>query len=102
MLDILVALIVGALAVWRITHMYQEETGPGAIFEKLRAKVWTMKDTDGGFREGFNCFKCMSIWHSLVFIILYFTLQPLFWFLTLFLAFSALSIFLNDWYNKEQ
>lgn len=102
MFEMLVALIVGGIAVWRITHMYQEETGPAAIFEKLRAKVWTMKDTNGGFREGFNCFKCMSIWHSIVFIIIYFTLQPLFWFLALMLSISAVSIFINEWYTRNE
>lgn len=101
MFEILVALIVGSLAVWRLTHMYQEEVGPGAIFEKLRSKVWTMPDTDGGFREGFFCFKCQSTWHGLLLIILYFIAQPVFWFVTLALALSAVAIFINDWYTKD-
>ncbi len=95
------ALIVGAVAVWRLTHMYQEEVGPGAIFEKLRSKVWAMKDTDGGFREGFLCFKCQSVWHSVILGILYFVYQPLFWIIALPLAISAIAIFINQWVNKD-
>ena len=101
MLEILVAVIIGGIAVWRITYMLQQETGPNAIFEKLRSKVWAMENKDGGFREGFFCFKCHSIWQALIFILLYFLAQPVFWFLAGFLALSALAIFINDWYEKD-
>lgn len=96
------ALILGSLAVWRLTHLLQEETGPMAVFDNIRSRVWVMKNTDGGFREGFFCFKCLSLWLSIIFIILYFLIQPIFFFLTILLAVSAVSIFIDEWYKKNE
>jgi hypothetical protein len=62
------ALILGSLSVWRIVYMLQNETGPLAIFEKLRARVDRMNWTDGGVRDAFNCFLCLSVWVSILLV----------------------------------
>ena len=50
-------LILGVLAVWRITHLLNAEDGPREIFVRLRR----------GVGEGFvgsllDCFFCLSLW----------------------------------------
>ena len=59
-----VPLIVGTLAVWRITHLLAEEKGPGDAILRLRTAV------DGSFWGGLmDCFSCLSIWIAIPFAI---------------------------------
>lgn len=48
-----------SLAVWRVTSLLVNESGPFQVFERLRQS----------FNGPFNCFWCMSIWISLPFAI---------------------------------
>lgn len=85
--------VVSMLAVWRAVHILQEENGPWAIFARLQARVASMKDEPGGFREGFFCFYCMSMWLSWIpaFMIVGAGLD----FFIYWLAISAGAIFIN-------
>ncbi len=50
-------LILGILAVWRITHLLQAEDGPGDVFVRLRQAIG-----DGFWGSLFDCFYCLSVW----------------------------------------
>ena len=52
-------LIVGILAVWRITHFLAREDGPGDVVVRLRASVG-----NGFFGRLMDCFNCLSVWVS--------------------------------------
>lgn len=57
-------LILGILAVWRITHMLQAEDGPGDVFVKLRQAV------GNGFSGTLlDCFYCLSVWIAVPFAV---------------------------------
>jgi hypothetical protein len=50
-------LVLGALAVWRATHLLHAEAGPGQAFARLRA--WAGR---GPFGRTLGCFYCLSMW----------------------------------------
>jgi hypothetical protein len=50
-------LILGALAVWRITHLLNAEDGPGDLLAKLRRLAG-----NGFFGRLLDCFLCLSVW----------------------------------------
>lgn len=52
-------LVLGALAVWRATHLLHAEAGPGRIFARLRA--WA---GHGPVGRTLGCFYCLSMWVS--------------------------------------
>ncbi len=50
-------LIVGVLAVWRVTHLLQSEDGPWDLVVRLR------RAAGSGFWGGLlDCFYCLSMW----------------------------------------
>ena len=50
-------LLVGILVVWRITHLFYGEDGPGNVLVKLR------RAAGNGFWGGLlDCFYCLSLW----------------------------------------
>jgi hypothetical protein len=55
-------LIVGVLAVWRITHLLHAEDGPWNALSKLRRQAGT-----GIVGSLLGCFYCLSLWVSLPF-----------------------------------
>jgi hypothetical protein len=50
-------LILGTLAVWRITHLLNAEDGPWDIFVRLRRSVG-----NGFLGRLLDCFYCLSLW----------------------------------------
>ena len=50
-------LILGVLAVWRVTHALNAEDGPGDLFVKLRRFAG-----HGFFGTLLDCFYCLSLW----------------------------------------
>jgi len=50
-------LLIAVLAVWRVTHLFWGEDGPGDIFVRLRRRA-------GGswFGRLLDCFYCLSLW----------------------------------------
>jgi len=55
-------LILGILAVWRITHLLNGEDGPWDMFVHLRQFVG-----DGFWGELLDCFYCLSLWVAIPF-----------------------------------
>jgi len=95
------ALILGSLSVWRLTYMLQEESGPFAIFEKLRARIDRMSWKDGGIRDGFNCFYCLSVWIAILLVGLFLLSSWVFLTLTFILSISAVAIFVNKFHEEQ-
>ena len=55
-------LVLGALAVWRITHLLAEEDGPWNLVLRLRKAVG-----NGFWGHLMDCFNCISLWVALAF-----------------------------------
>ena len=55
----LVRLLVGVLAVWRVTHLLQAEDGPWDLVVRLRRAAGS-----GVFGRLLDCFYCLSLWVS--------------------------------------
>ena len=55
-------LALGILVVWRITHLFNREAGPGDIFTRLRQWVGA-----GFLGQLLDCFYCLSLWVALPF-----------------------------------
>jgi Protein of unknown function (DUF1360) len=55
-------LVLGALTVWRITHLFQAEDGPWDIVVWLRQKAGA-----GFFGKLLDCFYCLSVWVAVPF-----------------------------------
>jgi hypothetical protein len=52
-------LALGSLTVWRLTHLFNAEDGPGDLLVKLRRLA------GNGFWGGLlDCFYCLSLWFS--------------------------------------
>lgn len=50
-------LVIGILVVWRITHSFFGEDGPGDIFVRLRRAAG-----EGFWGKLLDCFYCLSVW----------------------------------------
>jgi hypothetical protein len=50
-------LLLGILAVWRITHLLNAEDGPGEVFVRLRRIAG-----EGFWGQLLDCFYCLSVW----------------------------------------
>jgi hypothetical protein len=55
-----VALIVGILATWRLTHLIVAEDGPWNVVARLRQLAGS-----GVFGQMMDCFNCTSMWVAL-------------------------------------
>jgi hypothetical protein len=55
-------LILGALAVWRITHLLNAEDGPRDLFVRLRRRLG-----EGFWGDLLDCFYCLSLWIAVPF-----------------------------------
>jgi hypothetical protein len=55
-------LVLGALAVWRITHLLNAEDGPRDAFVRLRRLIG-----DGFGGDLLDCFYCLSLWVAVPF-----------------------------------
>jgi hypothetical protein len=63
--DPLLRFVLAGLAVWRVTHMFVHEDGPGDVFVRLRRAL-------GSTFLGrlIDCFYCLSLWVALPFALL--------------------------------
>ena len=52
-------LLITVLAVWRITHLFSAEDGPGDIFLRLRRLAGR-----SFFGQLLDCFYCLSLWFA--------------------------------------
>jgi hypothetical protein len=55
-------LLLGVLGVWRLTHLFQAEDGPGDLIVRLRRRVG-----DGFWGSLIDCFNCLSLWIAVPF-----------------------------------
>jgi hypothetical protein len=55
-------LVLGSLAVWRITHLLANEDGPWDLVLRLRKAVGS-----GFLGQMMDCFYCLSVWVALPF-----------------------------------
>ncbi len=55
-----VAWTLGALSVWRLTHLLWAEDGPGGVLQTLRLQAARI-----GLQSLFDCFYCLSLWVAL-------------------------------------
>jgi len=51
------SLVLGVLAVWRLTHLLHVEHGPWGVFGGVRAMAGRL-----GAGGAFACFYCLSLW----------------------------------------
>jgi hypothetical protein len=51
------ALAVGALCVWRLTHLFVAEDGPASLLVRFRRSLG-----DGFWGSLLDCFYCLSLW----------------------------------------
>jgi hypothetical protein len=58
-------LVLGILAVWRISHLLHAEDGPWDILVRLRRKAGS-----GFWGQLLDCFYCLSIWIAIPFALL--------------------------------
>ena len=58
-------LFLGALAVWRVTHLLNAEDGPGNILVNFRKWVGS-----GFWADLLDCFYCLSLWVAVPFAFL--------------------------------
>lgn len=59
-------LIVGGLAVWRLSHMIVKENGPLMVFTRLRAFLGRTQKRSGGLFDMISCVYCISFWIGLL------------------------------------
>jgi len=57
-------LLLSILAVWRVTHFFWGEDGPGDIVIRIRRLAG-----DGFFGRVLDCFYCLSLWVAIPFAI---------------------------------
>lgn len=53
-------LLLGVLAVWRVTHLLHAEDGPADLVVHLRERVG-----EGAIGAAMDCFYCLSLWIAL-------------------------------------
>jgi hypothetical protein len=53
-------LLLGALCVWRITHLFQAEDGPWNVIVRIRRAAG-----NGFLGQLLDCFYCLSLWVSI-------------------------------------
>jgi hypothetical protein len=88
-------LILGSLATFRLSHLMAKESGPFAMFERIRAAV---PGGRGSVKEWLSCIWCFSLTASAVVCLIFWAgglaLTWNFWILH-WLAFSSISLLIN-------
>lgn len=57
----LLTLIIGGLAVWRLSNLLVKQIGPLAVFARFRALLASKQKRPGGLYDMFSCLSCMSM-----------------------------------------
>ena len=58
-------LVLGALSVWRLTHLFQAEDGPAEVLARLRRLAG-----NGFWGSLLDCFYCLSLWLAAPFAVI--------------------------------
>ena len=59
-------IVIGSLAVWRLSHALVKEKGPRDWFIRLRARLARTQKRSGGLFDMFSCVYCLSFWVALM------------------------------------
>lgn len=54
--------LIGGIITWRLSTMVVKETGPFAIFARVRAKTANISNSPGGLYELVSCISCASVY----------------------------------------
>lgn len=103
--DLMLFLLIGGLATWRISHMLMMDAGPFDLFILIRVATRSIGHDDDGvpisysdnFWGGlFSCIYCMSVWIGGAFALLYLLVPDITMYLCLPFALSALAIWFDS------
>ena len=92
-------LIIGGLAVWRLTHAFVKENGPLMMFARLRAFLAAHQKRSGGLFDMISCTSCFSFWIALTASL--FVSHDVFHWVGYALAFSGCSMLLESFFTKK-
>lgn len=94
-----VALILAALATYRLARLIADEEGPWSVFSRLR----DLTPEQSNLRRGIECIMCVSVWAAApvalwlgAFGDIPWRLAPLTW-----LALSAVTVLIRKWEQKR-
>lgn len=93
-----VTLVIGGLAVWRLTHALVKENGPLMLFARMRAYFARTQKRSGGLFDVVSCTSCLSVWIGLVASL--WVAHTIFNWVGYGLAFSGLSMLLEALFAK--
>ncbi len=93
-----VTLIIGGLAVWRLSHALVKENGPLMMFTRLRARLAARQKRSGGFFDLISCIYCVSFYIGLV-ASLWVSQSVAHW-IGYALAFSGIAMIIDAVFNK--
>jgi len=91
-------IIIGSLAVWRLSHALVKEKGPRDWFVKLRSRAAHAQKRSGGLFDTLSCVYCTSFWIGLLAALG--PSQTLFDWFGYALLFSGASMFLEVMFTK--
>jgi hypothetical protein len=95
----LLTLVVGSLAVWRLSHALVKESGPLMVFARLRARLASHQERSGGLFDVISCVYCLSFWVGLI-ASLWVAGDVFEWFVY-GLAFSAIAMIIESAFTKQ-
>ena len=94
--DTLLTFLVAALAAYRSARMFATETGPFALFAKIRRNIDPEQKTWIGI--GLNCPYCCGVWASMLFYgLLVYSHNNIIHFLVYVLAIAGIQTILQSW-----
>lgn len=91
-------LLLYALATFRVALMFSKEQGPCGVFNKVRL---CLEDRAACLTTGVHCLWCWSIWIGAFFAAYYWLVGHADYFI-LMLAFSAVSVILNQAFTQHE
>lgn len=92
-------LVIGGLAVWRLSHALVKENGPLMVFVRLRARLASSQKRSGGLFDAISCVYCISFWMGLGASL--FVSHGIFTWIGYGLAFSGVAMILEKAFDKQ-
>lgn len=94
-----ITLIIGGLAVWRLSHGLVKENGPLMMFARLRARLARSQKRSGGLFDMISCVQCTSFWIGLVASL--WVSHDIFTWIGYAFAFSGIAMLLESFFSKQ-
>lgn len=92
-------IVIGSLAVWRLSHALVKENGPRDWFIRLRARLARTQKRSGGLFDMFSCVYCLSFWIGLGASL--FVSYSFFSWIGYAFAFSGAAMLLESFFSKQ-